>query len=632
MKRLRSIALILATAAPSIAQRPSTATLPQTTTLSGHPSIVRSDFVFTRAPFASAHASTIVSTGGGLVVAWFGGTAEGARDVGIWLSRYRRGAWTAPARVASGTQRDGRRFPTWNPVLFETAPGQLTLFFKVGPNPREWWGMAQTSKDGGVTWSAARRLADGTLGPVKNKPIRLADGALLAGGSTESRDSVSKWRIHFERSDDQGRTWSVVRPPMADSTLNAIQPALLTHRGTWLQALMRTQSGRVFETWSDNAGQTWSVPARTTLPNPNAGLDAITLFDGRQMLVYNHTASGRTPLSVAVSHNGITWSAPISIETAAGEYSYPAVIQTPDSLVHVTYTWQRRRIRHVVIDPRRLASPRNFALDSVLATLTPKLAPLAASRDSLAMVIVRDSGTSRGDSSVMRFRESASELLKTIVQTFDDSAFQLAIFPADSARRVRLRQTSDSARFVPPDFAVSDSLTRFLNARGVWLFRDEGATYFTLNESDLLATLGRYLRGSLRAYLRLEAAEQMRPSVEDARLRISLDGLADRLAEADSFATQFRSSQVFQQIEWRRASYLYLMLNGVERSPAFATNGELRTTLRQALERFATRYTATASGRVVRDYLALLRASNFRDEPAVAEFRQRVRDAAGPRG
>jgi predicted neuraminidase len=629
LRWVAAVGLVAWTAAS--AQR-ATAPVVQTTALSTHASIVRGEFVFMNAPFASAHASTIVWTTNGLVAAWFGGTAEGARDVGIWLSRQRRGVWTTPARVATGTQRDGKRFPCWNPVLIETSPGQLTLFYKVGPNPREWWGMSRTSRDGGITWSEARRLADGTLGPVKNKPIRLPDGTLLAGGSTESRDSVSKWRVHFERSEDAGRTWSVIRPPVSDSTLNAIQPAVLTHRSAWLQALMRTQSGRVFETWSDNGGQTWSAPARTSLLNPNSGLDALTLVDGRQLVVFNNAASGRTPLSVSVSQSGILWSPPVAIETAPGEYSYPAVIQTRDSLVHITYTWQRRRIRHVVIDPRKLASPRNVLLDSVLATLTSKLAPLVASRDSLAIVIARDSGSARGDSSVMRFRESGSELLKTIVQAFDDSVFQRLIFPADSARRLALRRSSDSVAFVPPNFAVADSLTRFLNARGVWAFRDEGATYFALSEGDLLTTFGRFLRGSLRAYLRMEAVEQGRPSVEDARFRIGLDDLGDRLAEADSLATQYRSSQVFQQIDWRRASYLYLLLNGVERSPAFTTSGDVRLTLRAALERFATRYAATPSGKVVRDYLALLRASNFRDDPAVAEFRQRIRDAAGPRG
>ena len=69
--------------------------------------IVESAFVFETAPFASAHASTIVETPGGLVAAWFGGTREGAPDVGIWLSRQVNGQWSAPVEVATGVQPDG---------------------------------------------------------------------------------------------------------------------------------------------------------------------------------------------------------------------------------------------------------------------------------------------------------------------------------------------------------------------------------------------------------------------------------------------------------------------------------------------------------------------------------------------
>src|SRR5690349_15712469 len=90
------------------------------------PAIVRSEFIWEKASFPSAHASTIVATKEGLVAAWFGGTREGAPDVGIWTSRQIDGAWTAPVEVANGIQPVGTRHPCWNPVLFETAPGTLT--------------------------------------------------------------------------------------------------------------------------------------------------------------------------------------------------------------------------------------------------------------------------------------------------------------------------------------------------------------------------------------------------------------------------------------------------------------------------------------------------------------------------
>jgi predicted neuraminidase len=316
------------------------------------------EFIFESAPFPSVHASTIAETKEGLVAAWFGGTREGANDVGIWVSRRVNGKWTPPVEVGTGLQPDGTRHPTWNPVLFELRPGELTLFYKVGPSPRTWWGMARTSKDNGRTWSEPRRLPDGFLGPVKNKPVRLADGTIIASSSTESDETPSTWRVHFERTTDGGATWQIVRPPAGsgDPRIDAIQPSILTHADGRLQAIGRTRSGRLFETWSSDRGQTWSPLQLTSLPNPSAGTDALTLKDGRHLLVYNHTPKGRTPLNVAISRDGKAWQSVRVLESEPGEYSYPAVIQTSDGLVHITYTWKRERIRHVVIDPATLKS------------------------------------------------------------------------------------------------------------------------------------------------------------------------------------------------------------------------------------------------------------------------------------
>jgi predicted neuraminidase len=321
--------------------------------------IVGSEFVFEDAPFASAHASTIVETPDGLVAAWFGGTREGADDVGIWLSRRVQGGWTVPREVATGAQPDGGRYPCWNPVLFALPDGTLMLFYKVGPSPQRWWGMVRRSRDSGRTWDDGRRLPDGVLGPIKNKPVLLSDGTLLAPSSTESPTSPSRWRVHFERTADAGLTWTSVFPAANDEghAIDAIQPSVLFHRDGRLQAIGRTRSQRIFETWSSDGGRTWSALALTSLPNPNSGIDAVTLRDGRQLVVYNHTARGRSPLNISISEDGTTWSAALVLEHEAGEYSYPAVVQGADGRVHITYTWRRVRIKHVEIDPGQL-TPR----------------------------------------------------------------------------------------------------------------------------------------------------------------------------------------------------------------------------------------------------------------------------------
>lgn len=326
--------------------------------------VLKAEFIFETAPFPSCHASTIAETKDGLVAAWFGGTRERAPDVEIWVSRQPKagGAWSAPKSVADGVQADGSRFPCWNPVLFQAPTGPLMLFYKVGPSPSGWWGMLKTSKDGGATWSEARRLPEGILGPIKNKPVLLPDGSLLCPSSVEGQKEPPSWRVHFERTADWGDTWSTFEVPVdAQSMINAIQPSVLFHPGGRLQAVGRTKEGHIFQTWSSDAGRTWSPLEVTELPNPNSGIDAVTLRDGRQLLVYNHCgeAKGRSPLNVAVSVDGKVWQAMLVLEQEHGEYSYPAVIQAADGSVQVTYTWKRRRIRHVVIAPD-LLKPRDM--------------------------------------------------------------------------------------------------------------------------------------------------------------------------------------------------------------------------------------------------------------------------------
>ena len=115
--------------------------------------LLKSEFIYDSAPFPSCHASTIEQTAQGLIAGWFGGTAEGKPDVGIWVSRHEGGKWTAPVEVANGVQPDGTREPCWNPVLFQPKGDPLMLFYKVGPSPQKWWGMLRTSTDGGRTWS-----------------------------------------------------------------------------------------------------------------------------------------------------------------------------------------------------------------------------------------------------------------------------------------------------------------------------------------------------------------------------------------------------------------------------------------------------------------------------------------------
>jgi predicted neuraminidase len=322
-----------------------------TNSLLAQPGFLKSEFIYETAPFPSCHASTLVETMGHIVAAWFGGKGEGNSDVGIWLSHLESSRWSAPVEVANGIQHKAKRYPCWNPALFQPRNGPLLLFYKVGPTPSKWWGMLMTSIDGGKTWSQPCRLPEDVLGPIKDKPIQLPNGDLLCGSSTEH----DGWKVHMEWTRDLGRTWELSAPLGDVSQFGVIQPTILIHPDDTLQVLCRSRQARIVESWSHDNGKTWNPMSATPLPNPNSGIDAVTLRNGSHLLVYNHTTRSRSPLNIAVSRDGKIWQAALVLENQPGEYSYPAVIQTADGLVHSTYTWHRKRIRHVVIDPAQLA-------------------------------------------------------------------------------------------------------------------------------------------------------------------------------------------------------------------------------------------------------------------------------------
>jgi predicted neuraminidase len=318
--------------------------------------VVKTEFLVEEPPFPSSHSSTIVETRSGLLAAWFGGSHERSPDVSIYLSRNEGQGWSSPEEVANGIKEGERlRYPCWNPVLYQPRNGPLLLFYKVGPSPELWWGLVKISQDDGKTWSKSRRLPR-TLygpiyGPIRNKPIELANGTLLCGSSTED----AGWRVHVEWTKDPMREWQ--RTPAIHSALEfgAIQPTLLQYPDGRIQMLCRTKQKVITESWSTNSGKSWSRMMATSLPNPNSAIDSVMLRDGRVLLVYNHSTSGRGVLNVALSPDGKRWEAAAVLENEPGsEFSYPAVIQTSDGLVHVTYTWKRQRIKHVVLDPAKL--------------------------------------------------------------------------------------------------------------------------------------------------------------------------------------------------------------------------------------------------------------------------------------
>ncbi|MBQ2707419.1 MAG: exo-alpha-sialidase [Clostridia bacterium] len=299
--------------------------------------LLRKAFIFeTNTP--SCHAATLALTRRGIAAAWFGGTREGDDDVQIYFARC-EDVFTKPVCVSAP-----EAVPHWNPVLFD-ADGALLLFYKRGKPIAHWQTMLCRSDDGGLTWSEPTLLVegdDGGRGPVKNKPIRLKNGCILAPASTEQ----GPWRCFTDLSRDGGRTWErSADVPMPDESVGVIQPSLWED-AAGVHMLMRSNAGFIWRADSPD-GMHWGTAYPTALPNNNSGLDLVQICEGHLILCCNPVEKNwgaRTPLTLFESTDGGgSFRRLLDLETEPGEYSYPSVIYH-DGILHGTYTWRREKI------------------------------------------------------------------------------------------------------------------------------------------------------------------------------------------------------------------------------------------------------------------------------------------------
>lgn len=363
--------------------------------------VVERSFVFKNEDFPQCHSSTLcIAENGDLLAAFYGGTEEHNPDTKVRLCRREggRGPWSRPEVVAVP---DKDRYCLDNPVLFRIPePGEpMLLWYKIRPgwNVKDgdidirttsmWEARLKKSYDNGLTWSDFEALPEGFLGPIKDKPV-YHDGRLICPSSVEYRYHHEGTRIHFEWSDDKCQTLHWAEPedvqriiPISKRARGrvgenvdvpenpddyyygkplpiwSIQPTIFIHGDGTLQALCRTNGGKMSVTYSHDNGETWSREVLTDMPQNGSGLDGTTLPDGRFAIVYNDfetlpgaSSAPRTPLVLAVSEDGIHWEKVLTLEEdPIKEYSYPAVIADDEGYLHISYTWRRYRIKYVKV-------------------------------------------------------------------------------------------------------------------------------------------------------------------------------------------------------------------------------------------------------------------------------------------
>jgi predicted neuraminidase len=178
---------------------------------------------------------------------------------------------------------------------------------------------------------------------VKNKVIVLKNKEILIPCYDDENGDV------FMLITKDLKNYEEYKVPLSQTYIE--QPAILQKEDGTLLMYLRTNSRYIYQSTSSDNGRTWTIPSPTIFPNPNSGIDLLKTKKGNFILVYNHSSNRRTPLNIALSEDeGKTWRYNKILENEEGEFSYPQVIQTSDNLIHIVYTYKRKKIKHVILE------------------------------------------------------------------------------------------------------------------------------------------------------------------------------------------------------------------------------------------------------------------------------------------
>lgn len=328
--------------------------------------LIKEEFLSPEREAFDCHSSSLIETvPGKLCAVWKGGPGIGTsnthikENIGIWLSLYDGERWSEPKEIVSAPQS-----VCWNPVLCHAPSGEILLFYRIGPDPRQVVSFLKRSYDQGHSWTPADMLPAGILGPTKNKPLITSEGKLIIPSSVEvgsPDDTYKATACWIEVSIDNGKHWRKIGPlELSHRKFGVIEPVLFYDQEGKIRMLCRDRAlkegekGYIWSSMSQDGGRHWSAFVQTALPNPDSGIDAVHFGEGRILLIYNHSHTNRFPLNLAVSKDGgNNWEEPIVLD-AKGEF--PSVVLSENGLLHITYAVPfgengQRRIKHIVIQP-----------------------------------------------------------------------------------------------------------------------------------------------------------------------------------------------------------------------------------------------------------------------------------------
>ena len=327
----------------------------------GKAPVFKAEFLNPEGQPPSVHAGSLTRLANGdLLAAWFGGSREGAADVAIYTARFDSGEkeWSVPVAVTD-RQRSSRELGRYvrklgNPVIYTDQQGRAWLYY-VTVSLGGWAGSSisvKVSDNGGRRWSRATRLVTSpflnvsTL--VKGSPIALEDKQTLLPVYHEFANKFGE-ALHLDNKGKLIATYRMSQSPQA------IQPWIVPDSASRARAFYRRAGDappRVLTNQSLVSGNRWNRLEATDAPNPGASVAVIRAFDGSYLMAYNPLEGNRNQLALARSEDGLRWTKIRDLENggAGDEYSYPYLIRGRAGRYHLIYTWQRKRMRHVVFN------------------------------------------------------------------------------------------------------------------------------------------------------------------------------------------------------------------------------------------------------------------------------------------